>query len=192
MNRKASCVILIASLAWGAAQAQTITKCQDKNGKWHYGDYASQACAKDSTITKMDERGMTVQKLSAPPTEKELEERKAEAQKQQEEAAERAKQEAEDQRLLKTYDSAQSIIEARDERVDAMDRKLESQQLFRQDLVDEKNQLKDDEQNHKHIQMLNRHIEQYDKAIETIQSERQATIEDYDEQLKRYRELTKQ
>ncbi|HKI83576.1 MAG TPA: DUF4124 domain-containing protein [Candidatus Krumholzibacteria bacterium] len=192
MNRKVSCAVLIASLASLAVQAQTITKCQDKDGNWHYGDYASQACAQDSTITEIDQRGMTVKKSDAPPTKKELEEREAEVKKQREEAAERAKQEAEDKRLLRTYDNAQSILDARDERVNAMDRKLESQRLFRQDLVDERDKLKDSEQNHEHIQSLDQQIAQYDKAIETIQSERQATIEDYDEQLKRYHELTKQ
>ncbi|MFZ0488211.1 MAG: DUF4124 domain-containing protein [Arenicellales bacterium] len=191
MNRKVSCAVLITCLACTAAQAQTITKCQDKDGNWHYGDYASQACAQDSTITEIDQHGVTVKKSNAPPTKEELEERKAEAQKQLEEAKELAKQEAEDKRLLRTYDNAQSIIDARDERANAMDRKLESQRVFRQDLVNERDKLKDNEQNHEHIQSLDEQIAQYDKAIETIQSERQATIEDYDEQLKRYYELTK-
>jgi hypothetical protein len=191
MNRKVSCAVLITCLACTTAQAQTITKCQDKDGNWHYGDYASQACAQDSTITEIDQHGVTVKKSNAPPTKEELEERKAEAQKQLEEAKELAKQEAEDKRLLRTYDNAQSIIDARDERANAMDRKLESQRVFRQDLVNERDKLKDNEQNHEHIQSLDEQIAQYDKAIETIQSERQATIEDYDEQLKRYYELTK-
>lgn len=189
MKFNAICLALWAVLFTAGAQAQSITKCQDAEGKWHYGDFASEACAKDSTITELNERGIKVRESDAPPTQAELDARKAAEEKAKEEAAHRAEVEAENQRLLRAYDSAQSIIDARDERIEAMERDLESQRLFRQDLVDEKKKLEAEGGQSGHISVLEQQIQQYDKAIDTLQSERQATIEDYNQELKRYREL---
>lgn len=192
MKVKAICTVLAALLFAAAAQAQSITKCQDAEGKWHYGDFASEACARDSTITELNERGIKVKQSDAPPTQEELNAQKAAEEKARQEADRRAQEEAENKRLLRTYDSAQSIIDARDERIEAMDRDLESQRLFRQDLVDEKEKLEKNGGEKEHISSLEQQIQQYDKAIESILSQKQETMEEYNQELKEYRDLVKE
>jgi carboxypeptidase C (cathepsin A) len=173
-----------------SAQGRNITKCQDAQGNWHYGDFASSACASNAPITQINQEGITVKKEGPPPTEEELEKQKAEREKKQQETRQRAKQRQEDQRLLRTYDSAQSIIDARNERINAMDRDLKNQRLFRKGLVDQKEKVEKAGNSKTRIDSLDEQIEQYDESIESIESQKQATIEEYDRQLKRYRELT--
>lgn len=172
----------------GAAQAQTISKCQDAEGNWHYGDFAAEACAEESTITEIDERGNTVDESDAPPTKEELEAQKAAKEQERLEAERRARQQAEDRRLLQTYDSAQAIVNARDDRVSALEQELESHRLFRQDLVDEKKRIQD-EADEGRMSKLNGQIQEYDQAIERLEEERREVVEKYNHELERYRAL---
>lgn len=187
---RVSCVMLAALLCCGPAHARSITKCQDKEGNWHYGDFASSACAKNAPITELDQEGMTIKKIGAPPTEKELEKEKAEKKKQHAKKERLAEQKQEDRRLLRMYDNVQDIIDARNERVDAMDRDLKSQRLFRQGLVHEKQKLEKSDGSESKIGGLDEQIKQYDNSIDALRGERRTTIEEFDRQLKRYRELT--
>lgn len=183
-------VAVAAFLFFGAAHGQSITKCQDAEGNWHYGDFAAEACAEESTVTEIDERGLKINESEAPPTQEELDARKAAEQREQEEVERRARQEKKDRRLLQTYDSTQAIVTAREQRVQALERDLESHRLFRQDLVDEKQALENSGENGEHLSEVGRQIEQYDQAIQKLEQERQSTIEEYNEDLERYRELT--
>lgn len=188
--------ILLLTRAWpaalgvlllaGAVQAQSITKCQDAEGNWHYGDFASTACAEESTITEIDERGHLVRESDAPPTEDELATQKAAEEQELEEAERRARQAAEDRRLLQTYDSAEAIIDARDKRLAAVDQELESHRLFRQDLVDERQKVQNDGGG---LGELDQQIEQYDAAIQRLEQERRDIMDSYDQDLERYSEL---
>lgn len=173
-----------------AVHGQNITKCQDEDGNWHYGDFASEACSTKSTITEIDQRGNKVRETDAPPTKEELKEKAAEKQREKEEAKRKAEKEEQEQRLLRTYDSARSIINAREERVAALDKEMESYELFRQDLVDEKSHLEKSNGNAKRIDGIEKQIKQYDDAIQRLQDERRETIKEYNSDLERYRELT--
>lgn len=89
-----------------------ISKCQDENGKWHYGTSVSSKCAK-SEITKLNERGVVKDKVAAPKTAEELAAEKANA-----EEAERIRQiekEEADQknRILSVYEKEEDIERAR-------------------------------------------------------------------------------
>lgn len=178
-----------ALLLAGAVHAQTITKCQDAEGNWHYGDFAAEACAEQSTITEIDERGLEVDTTEAPPTQDELDARQSEEERERQEAERRAREEAEDRRLLQTYDSDEAIIRARDQRVSALEQELESHRMFRQALVEEKQDTAD-ENNEQRAADLNVQIGQYDTAIERLEEQRREVIEEYDQELERYRELT--
>lgn len=170
----------------GAVQAQSITKCQDAEGNWHYGDFASTACAEQSTITEIDERGQLVRESEAPPTEDELAAEKAAEEQELEEVERRSQQAAEDRRLLQTYDSAEAIIGARDKRLAAVEQELESHRLFRQDLVDERQTVQNDGGR---LGELDQQIEQYDAAIQRLEQERRNIMDSYDQDLERYSEL---
>lgn len=179
---------LVALLLGGAVQAQSITKCQDAEGNWHYGDFAASACAEESTITEIDERGQLVRESDAPPTEEELAARQAAEEQEREEAERHSRQAAEDRRLLQTYDSAEAIIEARDKRLDALEQELTSHRLFRQDLVDERQKAQDGG-NGGHLGELDQQIEQYNAAIQRLEQERRNVMDSYGQDLERYSEL---
>lgn len=185
----ASALLAASVLLIGAASAETITKCQDSEGNWHYGDFAAEACAEDGTITEIDERGLKVNESEAPPTQEELDAQKTAREQQEAEASRRERQEAEDRRLLQTYDSTQAIVDAREERVSAINQEIESHELFRQDLVDEKQRLEGDGDR---VAELEGQIAQYDEAIRRLQQEREETKQKYNRDLERYRELTDQ
>lgn len=176
-------------LAAGAAQAQTISKCQDAEGNWHYGDFAAEACTEESTITEINERGVMVRESDAPPTAEELEAQQAAEEQQRLEEEQVAREAAEDRRLLQTYDSVDAIVRARDQRLGALDQELESHRLFRQDLVNEKQQAQDNGSGDR-VSELDRQIEQYDAAIRRLEEQRGDIREQYDQDLERYRELT--
>lgn len=180
--------LLAALLLAGAVQAQSITKCQDAEGNWHYGDFAASACAEESTITEIDERGQLVRETDAPPTEDELAASQAAEEQEREEAERRSRQAAEDRRLLQTYDSAEAIIEARDKRLDALEQELASHRLFRQDLVDERQKAQDGG-NGGRLDELDQQIEQYDAAIQRLEQERRNIRDSYGQDLERYSEL---
>ena len=100
-----------------AESAKTIKKCQDEDGKWHYGDQAAEVCAR-SRITEINDRGLTVDEI---PSVDEIE-----AARQQEEAERsveiRAReQKVKDQRVLAMYDSEQAIVYSRDQRLSSID-----------------------------------------------------------------------
>lgn len=187
-RRSLPAVALAALLVAGTADAQNITKCQDAQGDWHYGDFASEACAEESTVTEIDERGITVQESEAPPTEDELEDRRAAQEQERVEEERRVRERAENRRLLQTYDSAAAIIRARDQRISAVDQELESHRLFRQDLVDEKQSVQAG--GDASTDTLDHQIEQYDAAIRSLEEQRREVAEEYNRELQRYRELT--
>lgn len=173
-----------------AAHGQTITKCQDEDGNWHYGDFAAEICSEKSSITEIDERGIKVRESEAPPTSEELQEQEAAKKEQEMEAEREARETEQEERLLRTYDNAQSIINARDERVAALERDLESYRLFRQDLVEEKNSLENNAANEDRIAELDQQIRQYDEAIRSLKEEQQETTQEFNRELEIYRELT--
>lgn len=176
-------------LVAGAAHAQTISKCQDAEGNWHYGDFAAEACAEEATITEIDERGLKIKESDAPPTAEELEAQKAEEERQRREDERIAREAAEDRRLLQTYDSAQAIVNARDQRLGALDQELESHRLFRQDLVNERQKAQTAGDGGK-VADLDQQIEQYDAAIRRLEEQQMEITEQYSRELERYRELT--
>jgi len=182
--------LILTLLSISVAQGQPITKCQDEDGNWHYGDFASEACAEESTVTEMDERGQTVGKRQAPPSREELAAEEAAAIAEQQEAERQVREQEANQRLLRTYDSLEGIIQARDARLESVDQDLESHRLFRQDLVDERKRLLDGGGDPERIRLIEQEIEAYDDAIRALRENRQATMEEYNADVERYREIT--
>ncbi|MDH3693223.1 MAG: hypothetical protein OER96_01455 [Gammaproteobacteria bacterium] len=97
----------------------TIQKCQDADGKWHYGDYAADACAQ-SIIESMDgESGLKTGEEGLPPTKEEQEAQAAAEAAEEAEKENRVEQRARENRILAIYESEEQIINARDQRVKA-------------------------------------------------------------------------
>lgn len=190
MNTYLSVIAAMVLLLPGAAQAQSITKCQDADGNWHYGDFAAEACAEESTITEIDERGQTLRETEAPPSRDELEAEEAARQAAEQQAELEAREREANQRLLRTYESVEGIMQSRDARVAGIDNDLESHRLFRQDLIDERKRLLEENGDPDRIRDIEERIQEYDEAIEALEADRRDTMEKFNEDAERFRELT--
>lgn len=175
-----------------------IAKCQDADGKWHYGDNAAAACG-DSRITVIDKSGRKVEEVEAPLTEEEIEAQEAEKKREELEQKMAAKREMEKQRILAIYPSEDSIIRARDDRLSGMDRNIKLQE----ELLDSMRlELKEMEantppQNEKakakrasRLKTQQKNIDEYYQSITRLRRDREQTAQKYEKILKEFRELT--
>lgn len=115
--------LLFCLLAAGPANAADpqksqprIKKCQDAQGKWHYGDTADAECAR-SKVIELDQRGIQRREISAPLTEQELKAREAKLQEEAEERKRLEEQQRRDQQLLATYAIEADIVSMRDRKI---------------------------------------------------------------------------
>lgn len=186
-------VLLVLPLAGNA-----ISKCQDANGKWHYGDTAASVCG-DARITIIDKRGRKVDEIAPPMTLEELDAMEAEQKRIAAEEKENAKRELEKKRILAIYPREESIIRARDERLKGMDKNIQLQEALLDDMRLEMKELeaKKTPQNEKarvklesRMQTQQANIDEYYQSITRLRREREATAEKYDRILKEFRELT--
>lgn len=100
----------------GAGPTTKIKKCQDAEGKWHYGDTAAEECAR-SKVIELSGQGVKTREIKPPATEEQLESR-AREQFAAEEARRQAEEQARrDQQLLATYGHEDDIIYIRDRKL---------------------------------------------------------------------------
>lgn len=181
-------VVLAAAGTVAAETGATIKKCQDAEGRWHYGDTAAEECAR-SGIVELDTRGYKVKEQAPPRSAEEIEaERRARERAAAEEAA-RRRQALEDARLLETYESEADILRARDERLAylAAQQKVNGELLknLRARLVAQQQAgAKDGDQN---VAALKAQIAEYEAHHRKLDEERQAVIGRYEAELARYR-----
>jgi hypothetical protein len=99
-----------------AETSQKIKKCQDTTGRWHYGDTAAESC-NQSKVTVINDKGMRVKEIAAPPTEAELKARERNKTNTDSQRKQTEEQSKKDDQLLTTYDSENQIIAARDRKL---------------------------------------------------------------------------
>lgn len=132
MNRHLStllaCLLALPLAAAAADKApMRIKKCQDAQGRWHYGDTADEECAR-SKVIELDTRGIERREIAAPLTEAELkarEQNRAEEEKQKKLAEE---QKRHDQQLLASYAIEDDIILTRDRKISEIESQLHASQ----------------------------------------------------------------
>ena len=185
------------------AQAnQTIKKCQDATGRWHYGDTAAADCAR-SKVTVMTDEGVTKKVIAAPPTEQELKEREA-----NKEALEAAQKKADDQAkkdalLLSSYGVEEDITYIRDRKIAQIEASIKASEQtltplraaltrMQAQVADESKSGKPDETAVKNVEMTKAQIARHEAAIADKRKEQAAIRVEYDQDLARYRELKKQ
>jgi hypothetical protein len=187
-------VALMAALAIPSySAAATIKKCQDAQGQWHYGDNAADECER-SKITVIDKRGQTVKEVEAPPTAEEIAAEKAERERAKEERERSEQQRIEDERLLATYDSADAITRARDERIAYM----KNQAQINSELLAKLRETLERQRKHggskakKEIARTEAQIAEYEAANAELTKEEDVVMKKYNADLARYRQLTGQ
>lgn len=192
-----ACALIISLPAAGQAK-EKIQKCQDAQGRWHYGEHAAAECAPDKTITTIDERGQTLRKQGPPPTVEELKVRADEAARKREVDRQTAAARAADSQLLHSYDSEEALIQARDSQLNSMDAQirgnrklLESRHAQRMAMVKQLTDLKgkDAETALKGLSAIQAEIAEFEAATASRENDRARLVERFEKELARYREL---
>lgn len=193
-------LFLSASASVHAAATQEsgkIRKCQDATGKWHYGDTASEACAK-SKITVLSEQGIAKREIAPPPTEADLQQR-AELKAQEERAKEQAKQ---DELLLSSYAHEADVLYVRDRKLSQIESSIKASEETLKSLraaltrteaqaAEEQKSGKVSEHITKSLEQTRTQISKHEAAIVTKRKEQDMVRARADTDLARYRELKK-
>ena len=170
-----------------------ITKCQDADGKWHYGDAAAQEC-EDSKWTDLNARGVVVDEKEVPPTAAELRERQAKAAEERREKKRKAEEEAEWQRMLSVYDKEEFIIFARDTRLENLNTMIQVNhdllKRLRENL--EAYQLQSGKKAEAEVKKLQQRIADFERDNAEKTAEKGRVVATYNELLRRFREAKKQ
>ena len=191
-------LFLLPAVLFFSATGHAISKCQDADGKWHYGDSAASACG-DARITIIDKRGRKIDEVAPPMTVEEFNAMEAEEIRKAAEEREHAKRELEKRRILAIYPREESIIRARDERLRGMDKNIRLQEELRDDMrldlrVLEAKKVPEDPKARARLESRvnsqQESIDAYNKAITRLRREREQTSEKYERILKEFRELT--
>lgn len=188
----------VLALASASASAQTIKKCKDADGTWHYGDFAAAECER-SKITELSETGMKVDEQGLPPTREELRAEQERQRRQQDEKQTRLEQTRRDNMLLMTYESEQSILSARDQRLQAIDAYIEANRGFVDRLRDQLAELEarakasslkkpERAEIERQIDSTLGQITEYEMATDVKMQERTAIEQRYADELSRYRD----
>lgn len=196
-----ACALIAVSLEAAPPGSEKIQKCQDAQGRWHYGQHAAAACAGDKTITTIDERGLKLKEQGPPPTVEELKARQEEAERKKDAERQAAARRAEDAKLLGSYDSEEALLQARDSQLNGMDTQisgnrklLESRGVQRAALLKELLALqgKDAETALKRLDSIKTEIAEFEAATAAREQDRARLVERFERELERYRELKQQ
>jgi len=167
--------MFIFSLSSGSYSANEISKCQDADGNWHYGDHVAAECAFSSEITALDESGTQMNKIAPPPTREQLEAAHKKKKQQEVEQKKRQKQVEQDWAIVQIYGSEDIIIAARDRKLESIDNNLEITKQLKQGILIDIEKLKASKQTEKIKQfMVERKaaIKSYNQVIKQSQAER--------------------
>lgn len=183
--------LLVAAALLGAACAAPaagpqIKKCQDAQGRWHYGDSAAESCA--SKVTVMDQRGLKMKEIAAPLTEAELAAKeKAEANAEAERESKEAQQKR-DRQLLATYAAEEDIRIGRDRRIHDLDAHVRAAEDTLKTLraARDRMQTQGDDAG---LAKSDAQIARHEAALAERKKEREAIEKQYEADVARYREL---
>lgn len=186
-------ILLLISLGCMASvSAQTIKKCQDVDGNWHYGDHAAEECER-ARITELDESGTQMRQIKAPPTKEELAAKLRMEDKMAEQQRMDREQKILDARLLATYENADSISRTRDALLAAIDSVIATDQDLKRRIEVELAKLESDSPESETSELadeLRSRINDFDRAIRDQLAKRERVKQRYEKDLSRFRELT--
>ncbi len=191
-----------------AETGQKIKKCQDASGRWYYGDTAAESC-NQSKVTIINDRGLQVKEIAAPPTEAELKAREARERGQasvdehkRTEDKRTEEQSRRDNQLLATYDNETQITAARDRKLAELESQLratsETLNTLRATLnrmqaqaAQEKSGGKPSQEADGNIAKTESQIAKHEAALAETKKQQEAVKSRYQVELDRYREIKK-
>lgn len=177
-----------------------IKKCQDAQGRWHYGDSADDDCAR-SKVIELDARGIKRKEVAAPLSEAELKAREA-----QSADAAKNKKLAEEQRrrdeiLLATYAVEADIVLTRDRKIGEIETQIKASEetlnSLKKSLTRIQAQAADEQRGGKAVSpqtaktLANNEsqIAKHETAVKKMRQEQEQMRAQYQSDLERYRDL---
>lgn len=193
-----STVALVAAV--GSAHAGKLYKWVDANGNVHYSDRVPPE-AVDKARTELSDSGLVVKSTDRAPTAEEriaLDQKKAE---DEAAAAVRAEQERQEQIMMASYTSEADVIRARDQKIEMIERQVESFTASMKSLQVSLTQLNARAAESQRagrpvgdaltaqIEDSKKNVQKQEAAIKQRQLERAAVTGEYELELKRYRDM---
>ena len=181
-----SLAVLGAALVFTAAipsisQAADIKKCQDADGKWHYGTFADEACAA-SVVDELDESGTKVGEDRPPPTAEEIAEQEALAKLLESQNLSSEAQRKKDLEMVRIYGSEETIVSTRDRKLASIDNNIDvTRQIKAGTLkdIDKLLKMKQTKKVKRQLEERENAIKSYDRVIRHNMSEREKVAEKY-------------
>jgi hypothetical protein len=202
MLRRAAFLLPALLLSLAAMAAETtgkIKKCQDAQGRWHYGDSAAEECAR-SKVVEMSDEGVAKKEIAAPPTAEELRKQAANRAEDERKRQESDEQKRKDQLLLVTYGHEQDIIFVRDRKLSQLESMITASEgtlkSLRAALTRLEAEAAEDSKDPKAAQKAQKAIEQtkaqiakHEEAVVAKRKEQETIRAQAEIDLKRYREI---
>jgi len=176
-------IVLSASASMPVAAAESIKKCQDAEGNWHYGDFADLACA-DSVVDELSETGTKVGEDLPPPSEEELRRKEEMAKAIDEQKQFSVEQRKRDLEVVRIYGSEDTIIATRDRKIAAIDNNINVTEQIKAGTVKDINKLLKMKQSNKVKKLLEERevaVESYDRVIRHNRTEKEKLVAKYDQ-----------
>ncbi|MEK6771330.1 MAG: DUF4124 domain-containing protein [Pseudomonadota bacterium] len=195
-------VLLMLSLpALAAEKEPKIFKCQDAQGRTHYGSTAASECAR-SKVIEMSDQGTARREIAAPPTEAELKDREArrgDEERQKQDSDDRARK---DKILLATYPNVEELEQFRTRKLTEMENAIQASETTLQSLrrslerlegevAEEKKAGKPNAKTSKALEQARKQVERHDEQIAKRRQDMENMRKQYDADVARYRELRK-
>ena len=200
-----SLLLLVSVLAADTALAEDkkgprIKKCQDAQGKWHYGDSADDECAR-SKVMELDQRGIQRREIAAPLTESQLKARESQREEEEKQKKLADEQLRRDEILLATYAVEADIILTRDRKIGEIQAQIrateETLKSLKNSLARVQAQAADEQraskavspQTAKTLANNESQIAKHEAAIEKMHKEQEQMRIQYQSDLERFRDL---
>lgn len=187
--------------AAGEKPGATIRKCQDAQGRWHFGDFAAEECER-SKVIEMSTQGVKKKEVAAPLSAEQLrqqDEQRAESERERLRAEEQKRR---DEVLLSSYGTESDITYVRDRKLAQIEAAIQASEgtltplrtvLARMEKqLDEETKRGDQKaikQTANSIKQTKDQIARHEATIAAKKAEQVAVRKQYDEELARYREL---
>lgn len=143
--------LFVGTIAIASSASSKITKCQDAEGKWHYGTSNAYHCASSSKITTIDGKGVTIAQENALKTEEQLEEERKQKEVADALEAQKKFEEAERDRILMVYQSDEDVERSRLNQLNSLKQKKAQHESYIVSLEKQKEQLKKKKANTKNV-----------------------------------------
>lgn len=185
-----SAAVFFTTVAASGSLAADIKKCQDADGKWHYGDYADEACAK-SVVDELDESGTKVGEDLPPPTAEELAKQEALAKLQASEQNTAEGQRKKDLEVVRIYGSEETIISTRDRKLASIDNNIDITKQIKagtQKDIEKLLKMKQTKKVQRQLEEREKAIKSYDRVIRHNMAERDKLEEKYSVVLVEFKE----